>query len=154
MNEAIAEYVKPDKALFQEAQPEVSAFDEAFELKYQQEDENKKKKRIYWKDIIQHEEQKTAEESKQEAEEAKLAKLKIGGGEDGMKFGEEEVKEISSVRPIEDFNKMVSDRKVDRVGTAISQMQTLIERMVKNSLKGDLYPKALECLGRLRETCV
>ena len=33
-------------------------------------------------------------------------------------------------------------------------MQTLIERFVKNSLKGDLYDKAIECLRALREACV
>ena len=30
----------------------------------------------------------------------------------------------------------------------------MIERFVKNSLKGDLYSKAVECLGSLREACV
>lgn len=49
---------------------------------------------------------------------------------------------------------MVNDRKVDRVGDAVTQMQNLIERFVKNSLKGDLYSKAIECLICLRETCV
>ena len=64
------------------------------------------------------------------------------------------MKEISSVNPIGDFKKMVSDRKVDLVETAINQMQTMIERYVKQSLKGDLYGKAIECLAALRETCV
>jgi hypothetical protein len=36
---------------------------------------------------------------------------------------EENIKEISSVNPIAYFKKMVSDRKVDRVGEAIGQMQ-------------------------------
>jgi hypothetical protein len=54
--------VKPDRALFEQAEEEVSAFDEAFPLKYNNEDENKKKKRIYWRDIIKHEEEKAAEE--------------------------------------------------------------------------------------------
>jgi hypothetical protein len=30
----------------------------------------------------------------------------------------------------------------------------LIERFVKNSLKGDLYGKAIECLEAMRETCI
>ena len=37
----------------------------------------------------------------------------------GLGFKDEEVKEISSVNPIEDFNKMISDIKVDRVADAI-----------------------------------
>ena len=43
LNENIAEYVRPDRELYTEAQEEVSAFDEAFELRHQAEDENKKK---------------------------------------------------------------------------------------------------------------
>ena len=30
----------------------------------------------------------------------------------------------------------------------------MIERFVRNSLKGDLYAKAVECLRALREACV
>jgi hypothetical protein len=36
----------------------VSAFDDAFELKANNEDEDKKRKRVYWRDIIQREELK------------------------------------------------------------------------------------------------
>jgi len=46
--------------------------------------------------------------------------MKLEAKGDGFEFKDEEVKEISSVNPIEDFNKMISDRKVDRVGEAIS----------------------------------
>ena len=80
--------------------------------------------------------------------------MKLEAKGDGFEFKDEEVKEISSVNPIEDFGKMISDRKVDRVSDAITQMQNLIERFVKNSLKGDLYQKAIECLQALRESCI
>lgn len=49
---------------------------------------------------------------------------------------------------------MINDRKTDRVGDAIQQMQKLIERFVTHSLKGDLFDKALECMKTLREACV
>jgi ATP-dependent DNA helicase 2 subunit 2 len=77
-------------------------------------------------------------------------KLKLGkdGNEDDV------VKEISSVNPIADFTKMINDRKTDRVGDAIMQMQKMIERFVIHSLKGDLFDKALECMKTLREACV
>lgn len=81
----------------------------------------------------------------------------VGDGKEGGPGGfkeDEEIKEIKSVDPIGDFKKMISDRKVDRVSSAIQQMQALIERLVKNSLKGDLFAKALECLGELRQACV
>jgi hypothetical protein len=51
-------------------------------------------------------------------EEQRIAEMK---GDKGFK-DEENIKEISSVNPIEDFKKMVNDRKVDRVGEAIIQM--------------------------------
>lgn len=49
---------------------------------------------------------------------------------------------------------MISDRKVDRVQDALSQMRTIVERYVRCSLNGDLYMKALECLRAIREACV
>jgi hypothetical protein len=118
LNENIADYVKPDKELFQQAAPEVSAFEEAFKLEYTNEDENKKRQRIYWRDIIQREEAKTKEEAKQLEEEERIAKLK-GEGKDPFGKDENEVKEISSVDPIRDFEKMTGDRKVDRLEEAL-----------------------------------
>jgi ATP-dependent DNA helicase 2 subunit 2 len=148
LNETIAEYVKPDKELFQEAQPEISAFEEAFKLEYNNEEENKKRQRVYWRDIIQREEVKTREEAKQIEEEERIARLKVEQKGDGFEFKDDDVvKEISSVNPINDFKKMVSDRKVDRVSEAITQMQAMVERFIKNSLKGDLYSKAIDCIA-------
>lgn len=48
-------------------------------------------------------------------EEAQAARMKLESKGDGFEFKDEDVKEIRSVKPIEDFNKMISDRKVDRV---------------------------------------
>lgn len=73
---------------------------------------------------------------------------------DGPKDDKDIIKKIGSVNPIEDFNKMISDRKVDRVQDALSQMRTIVERYVRCSLNGDLYMKALECLRTIREACV
>lgn len=100
----------------------MSAFEEAFKLEYNNEDENKKRQRVYWRDIIQREEVKTKEEAKQIEEEERIARLKVEQKGDGFEFKDDEVKEISSVNPIQDFKKMVSDRKVDRVSEAITQM--------------------------------
>jgi ATP-dependent DNA helicase 2 subunit 2 len=74
-----------------------------------------------------------------------------------MDFGgdkDQSIKEISSVNPIADFNAMINDRKVDRVGDAIGQMQKIIERYITNSLKGDLFEKAMECFNELRTACI
>lgn len=64
------------------------------------------------------------------------------------------IKEISSVNPIADFNRMLSDRKEDLVQSAIEQMEKLIRRLIVTSMNGDLYEKALECLQSMREGCV
>ena len=45
--------------------------------------------------------------------------MKLEAKGDGFEFKDKEVKEISSVNPIKDFNTMVSDRNVDRVSEAI-----------------------------------
>ncbi len=76
------------------------------------EGETKEKKRIYWKDLIAREEQKL--EKKVEEEQAE--RLKMGKGDDDDKAK----KEISSVNPIADVKAMINDRKVDRVGDAIT----------------------------------
>ena len=147
MNQNIEEYVRPDREMFQEAEEEISAFDARFELEKVEEVEGeaREKKRVYWKDIIAKEEEKV----EKMAEEAEAERLKFGKPD-----GEGDVKEISSVNPISDFNKMIKDRKVDRVGEAISQMQKMIERFIINSLKGDLFDKALDCIKELRKACV
>lgn len=46
--------------------------------------------------------------------------MKLEAKGDGFEFKEDEIKEISSVNPIDDFKKMISDRKVDRVDDAIN----------------------------------
>eukprot|EP00347_Sterkiella_histriomuscorum_P017840 403347774 len=132
LNKAIAEYVNTDKELFTHAQEEASAFEEAFKPEHNNEKENKKQ------------------------EEAIIAMMKLIQNGGGFEFKDNDgaVKEIGSVNPIEDFKKMVTDRKVDRVGTAIDQMKDMITKLVNNSLNGDLYHKAIECLASLREACI
>lgn len=49
---------------------------------------------------------------------------------------------------------MISDRKTDRVSTALRQMQQVIDRYVRCSLNGDLYEKAIDCLSQLRNAAV
>lgn len=55
-------------------------------------------------------------------EEQRIARLKGNNNPKGdyIEGKDDEVKEISSVNPINDFQKMVSDRKVDRVGEAVT----------------------------------
>mmetsp|Transcript_26673 Transcript_26673/g.35696 ORF Transcript_26673/g.35696 Transcript_26673/m.35696 type:complete len:101 (+) Transcript_26673:1772-2074(+) len=100
--------------MFMQAEQEIEAFDDQFDLQLQEEAQEgaAEKKRIYWKDLIAREEQKL--EKKVEEEQAE--RLKMGKGDDDDKAK----KEISSVNPIADFKAMINDRKVDRVGDAIT----------------------------------
>lgn len=155
-------------------------FDEAFEITYdanEREKMKRAKKRVYWRDIIEHEEQKSRTQARlvqgadQKADpealdqqiddgkpltEEEIAKMK-GLGDDGQNFGsgkDDSPKQIGSVNPIEDFKKMISDRRHDRVNSAISQMRDVIDRYIRGSINGDIYDKAIECLLTLRNSCV
>lgn len=157
-NPAITEQLMVDEELRQNAREEIEEFQNAFELTINKEDEQEQQKqRIYWRDIIEQEERKMNQGVEIEVEEQKplteqeLERLKADGGRDDK---DKDVKEIGSVNPIEDFNKMISDRKVDRVAQALRQMQKMVERYVRCSLDGDLYGKAYECIKAIREACV
>lgn len=157
-NQNILEYLQPDAEVQEEAQKEIEEFENAFELVANEEEDGKEKtqkQRIYWRDIIETEERRMAEENKRHQlqvveEEAKVplteqeaARLKEFGPKDD---GDDAIKQIGSVKPIDDFKQMVSDRKVDRVQDALRQMQSIIERYIRCSLNGDLYEKAFDCL--------
>ena len=49
---------------------------------------------------------------------------------------------------------MISDRKVDRVDSALHQLRDIIDRYVRGSTEGDLHEKALGMLKELRKACV
>lgn len=85
--------------------------------------------------------------------EEEIARMKGIGDEFGP-GKDESIKQIGTVDPVGDFKKMVSDRKHDRVSSAISQMREIIDRYVRGSIGGDIYDKAVECLLALRESCV
>ena len=58
LNEDIENYVRPDQELFRHAQNELQEFDQAFDIRAHEEEESKKPKRIYWRELIRQEEQK------------------------------------------------------------------------------------------------
>ena len=67
---------------------------------------------------------------------------------------EEGVTRIGDANPIEDFNAMIKDRKVDRVKIAIEQMQEYVLRLLDKDFKGNMHRKILECLRALRAGCI
>lgn len=64
LNSAIEEQMQRDEELFEEAAEQMAEFDDAFDIQYNEEDPSAKqaeRKRVYWRDIIEREEQKQQE---------------------------------------------------------------------------------------------
>jgi ATP-dependent DNA helicase 2 subunit 2 len=72
-----------------------------------------------------------------------------------QKFGFEKaddiVKEIGPVNPLEDFRKMIHEKRTDLVDSALTQIQNVIRRLVEESVQGSYHSKALECLKEMRK---
>lgn len=110
MKEEIQEYMVPNQGMFEEAEPVIEEFNKQFELEVVE--TKQERKRIYWKDVIEQEQRKMElQNAENQAERLKMDKDK--------KDENDKIKEISSVNPIADFNRMLSDRKEDLVQTAI-----------------------------------
>eukprot|EP00826_Nyctotherus_ovalis_P009704 TRINITY_DN12568_c0_g2_i1.p2 TRINITY_DN12568_c0_g2~~TRINITY_DN12568_c0_g2_i1.p2 ORF type:complete len:299 (+),score=98.58 TRINITY_DN12568_c0_g2_i1:1496-2392(+) len=145
LDENIAAYVKPDQAFFERAEKEVQIFRESFELKNVEKET--RRKRVSWRDLVLKEETKETKAKEQaEVEETKE--------KPGNMFGPEEIKDISVVNPIKDFQKMINERHRDRVSEAIGKMKNIVKRFINESLKESTYENALECLMALRDSCV
>lgn len=122
--------------MFQAAAPQIDEFNKQFKLT--EVDKKQEKKRVYWKDVIEQEEKKL--ENLLDEQAAERLKLDKEGKPD------DSIKEIGSVNPIADFNRMITDRKEDLVQLALEQMEKMIRRFIDHSMSGDLFDKALECL--------
>lgn len=68
---------------------------------------------------------------------------------------EVKVETLGDLTSVADFEAMISRRdSPEWVSKAIFAMKNKILDLVENSLEGDNYPKALECLIALRKGCV
>eukprot|EP00817_Percolomonadidae_sp_ATCC50343_P003531 CAMPEP_0117422930 /NCGR_PEP_ID=MMETSP0758-20121206/3687_1 /TAXON_ID=63605 /ORGANISM="Percolomonas cosmopolitus, Strain AE-1 (ATCC 50343)" /LENGTH=767 /DNA_ID=CAMNT_0005205877 /DNA_START=123 /DNA_END=2426 /DNA_ORIENTATION=+ len=61
---------------------------------------------------------------------------------------------VGTVKPILDFNQMISRRDMDLVDRAIDEMSKVIVRLIENSVRDLYYEKAVHCLIALRKGCV
>ena len=86
--------------------------------------------------------------------EDEIARLKGMNDDDMNDKNDKSIKQIGTVDPVNDFKKMVEDRKVDRVQPALQQMKVIIDRFIRSSVQGDIFDKALECLISLRQSAV
>jgi len=60
------------------------------------------------------------------------------------------ISEVGSVNPIYNFRDMLARRDVDLVDKAIEQMKNRIVQLVNDTVRDQLYPKAIDCLQALR----
>ena len=156
MTPVIRQQLEQERDIHAAAAAEIKEFEDAFKLEQinQTEEDPNKRQRVTWRQIIEEEEQKLRlQQQVQEVTAAPLteeeaARLKENKGEDE---DPDTVKQIGTVNPVNDFQKMITDRKVDRVSTALRQIQEVIKKFVRSSLGGDLYDKAIECLLAMRQ---
>lgn len=135
LDEEITKYLIPSKALF-ENNKIVSFFPKMFEIK-EKEKKNEKKKRVFWKEVIENEMNTALSEKKVED---KLNANKAEGK-----------KSISTITPIEDFNEMIQNRTEDLTVKAMTLMKEMIETFILESFKGSYYIRAIECIKALRD---
>lgn len=115
---------EPDPQLLQENRHVINAFLESFQVK-----ENPRLKKST----------------------RRITREKPSGSDDEMDYEPQ----IGDSTPVQDFEAMMSRRDDPKwVGKAISGMKNKIYNILENSLEGDNYPSALECLIALRKGCI
>jgi ATP-dependent DNA helicase 2 subunit 2 len=139
LDDTISDYLRPDKMLF-ENNKWISFIPKMFDIKENKKEE--KKKRVFWKDMINSEITANTGISEKKLEE-KLEAHK-----------EEAKKSISTTRPIEDFKEMLNYKYSDLTDNAIEGMKGVIHKFISESFKGSYYIKALDCLKVLRDSCI
>lgn len=122
-----------------------------FGLKVNEIKKSVKIKKTYWEAKVKEEKEKQALLVEGKGAEEELEGKKGDTADDAFKTSPDTV---STNRPINDFDRMISDKKADKVSLAISQMQQVIRRLTEESVGDISVIKALECLKVLRNACI
>lgn len=64
------------------------------------------------------------------------------------------VSSVGFINPVKDFEAILARRDIDLVDQAIEQMKARILQLVNDSIRDQLFKKALDCLVSLRKGCV
>ncbi|CAD8123928.1 unnamed protein product [Paramecium sonneborni] len=152
----ILEYLHPESRIYNYAQDAIKRVKNAFKFKVN-EIKKPQDKKVFWKQLFDEQttqqvqqqiEEEVVEINREEEEMVNMfAKQKLG-------FKDDIIQEIGSVDPISDFKKMITEKRVDQVDSALQQMQKVIIGLVDQSVKGSFFPKALECLKEMRKACI
>jgi ATP-dependent DNA helicase 2 subunit 2 len=62
--------------------------------------------------------------------------------------------DVGTTEPVKDFNEMFSRRDMDLVDKAITQMQSVIQKLIRESIEDQYYQKCYDCLVSLRSGCI
>lgn len=146
----IEAYVNPDEALLKKAKAELDAFQAAFPL--QRVETEEKSQRRYWSDAVATTGDINLNSYVQDAKKRKV-------GEEGEAISVEAIvaggtSDVGPINPVKDFDEMLARRDVDLVDKAVEQMQERILQLVADSIRDQLYEKAVDCLKALRTGCV
>lgn len=148
LSKDIEEYLEVDKELFKKVEPTLDKIQELFTLEIVKPEE--KTQTRYWADS-------TVDELRLESyavDDSSKKKSSTGTGISIDSIIAGGVSDISSINPVNDFEKMIARRDVDLVDKAIEQMKECIIQLLNDSVKDQLYPKALACIQSLRKGCI
>ena len=154
LDPVIEKYVNPDINLVEKSKETLEKYKELFPLEKVQTGE--KVKRKYWADVstddIKLDSYANADSDAQALKKKKLDDNEaLFSIEKIVAFG---ITDVGSITPVKDFHDMLNRRDVDLVDKAIEQMKERIQQLVNDSIKDQLYIKAIECLKALREGCI
>lgn len=160
---AITRYCSPDEDLFDGARSAIQQFRNAFPLTRAERTE-KKEKRYWserWMDAAAHvglDSYAPGDGGAKAKKKAKTSASSImaddGGALSMAGLVSGGTYDVGHIHPAQDFRDMLARRDVDLVDKAISQMKERVIRLVDDSIRDQLYPKALECIRVLRQGCI
>ena len=154
----ISNYINPSPFLFEKNAQTIHSFRDSFVLTNLSNNNNKSKKRTFWSEMFAENLQKQNPLiSYLDSSDSK--KLKSNDDRQDQLFSISNilsggVDKVSSINPIQDFEKMMKRRDIDLVDSAIQQMQKVIFQIVDDSLGNQFYQKAIDSILSLRKGCI
>lgn len=137
LEERLIQNIFPERNSRKKVKGVSSQIQESFEF-HENELRPENSEKVFWKDLLRNkelEEQRAAEKDKNPNDEPVI-------------------RDLSKHHPVSDFRDMLRFKKEDLVENAIKQMQELIMELVKTSVDGSFFSRALEYLSVLRDGCV
>lgn len=146
--EDMMEELQPERVTHQQTRQMADLIRTLFSFEEHEIDRPQPTARLYWNQLLREQQ---LLEANQQTEAMQMAAGDKKGRDDREP---DHVKDISLIHPVSDFNEMRKNKKEDLVESALQKMAAVIEKFVTESLKGNLYEKAIECLSELRRGAI